>query len=129
FLRESLARTNNIAQKIFSSIAHIQQSSKKFLAKNNSVARARELSSPLLVSHRCEFARRCARENRTNSSRDSGERDASTWICATGGVRTSCRRTFRDGGTRSCGNAQAFRASSVVAPVAVLSANKVFEKK
>jgi len=55
FLRESLARTNNIAQKIFSSIAHIQQSSKKFLAKNNSVARTRELSSLLLVSHRCEI--------------------------------------------------------------------------
>jgi hypothetical protein len=41
FLRE-IPRTNNIAQKIFSSIAHIKQSSKKFLAKNNSVGRSRD---------------------------------------------------------------------------------------
>jgi len=45
----SLARTNNIAQKIFSSIAHIKQSSKKFLVKNNSVGRSRDARDPALA--------------------------------------------------------------------------------
>lgn len=66
----SFARANNIAQKIFSSIAHIKQSSKKFLAKNNSARSiANMLNSALSPLRRREFTRRCARANNDFSKR------------------------------------------------------------
>ncbi|HME90699.1 MAG TPA: hypothetical protein VKE49_04695, partial [Myxococcaceae bacterium] len=69
FLRESLARTNIIAQKIFSSIAHIEQSSKKFLAKNNGVASNSRSSRACSWVCTAVNSRVAARGERTNSSR------------------------------------------------------------
>jgi len=78
-LRESLARTNNIAQKIFSSIAHIKQSSKKFLAKNNSVARTREALEPALGFCAAVDSRVDARARENKFFKKRFERNAGAW--------------------------------------------------